>query len=118
MLGMTLRQVAELIGVAHQHVHKYEKGSTRLTAGRLLVMAEALDARIDYFFDGLGDATSPEPISNDLALGELTKLFHKLPSRKHQAVICQLARALAKLGAYAEPDTDSDHEPSMLQRQG
>jgi DNA-binding XRE family transcriptional regulator len=42
MLGLTQQQMAELIGVAYQDAHKYEKGINRVAAGRLYSIARAL----------------------------------------------------------------------------
>ena len=54
MLGMTLQQLAELIGVTYQQAQKYETGLNRLAAGLLWRMAQALGVEVDYFFAGLG----------------------------------------------------------------
>jgi transcriptional regulator with XRE-family HTH domain len=40
---MTQQQVARLIGVALQQVHKYENGLSRISADRLYQVAAALD---------------------------------------------------------------------------
>ena len=44
MLGLTQEQLAELIGVTYQQMHKYERGITRVPAGRLFKIAHALTA--------------------------------------------------------------------------
>jgi len=49
-VGMTQQQLAELIGVAFQQAHKYERGISRVTAGRLYYIAGALQAKVSYFF--------------------------------------------------------------------
>ncbi len=49
-VGMTQQQLAELIGVAFQQAHKYERGISRVTAGRLYYIAAALQAPVSYFF--------------------------------------------------------------------
>jgi transcriptional regulator with XRE-family HTH domain len=62
-VGMTQQQLAELIGVAFQQAHKYERGISRVTAGRLYYIAAALQTPVSYFFateedtpTALGDA--------------------------------------------------------------
>src|SRR4051794_32727379 len=42
MLGLTQQQVAELVGITYQQVHKYEAGGNRVSAGRLYRIAQAL----------------------------------------------------------------------------
>ena len=49
-VGMTQQQLAELIGVAFQQAHKYERGISRVTAGRLYYIAAALQTPVSYFF--------------------------------------------------------------------
>src|SRR5713101_5371756 len=48
--GMTLQTLAQGIGVAFQQAHKYERGQSRISAGRLFHVAKALGAPISYFF--------------------------------------------------------------------
>lgn len=59
-LGMTQQQLAEMIGVAFQQAHKYERGLSRVSAGRLFHIATALEAPIAYFF-ATGDEADMEP---------------------------------------------------------
>lgn len=49
--GLTQQVLAERVGVASQQIHKYESGISRITAGRLLQVAEALDLSVHSFFD-------------------------------------------------------------------
>jgi transcriptional regulator with XRE-family HTH domain len=49
-VGMTQQQLAERIGVAFQQAHKYERGISRVTAGRLYYIAAALQTPVGYFF--------------------------------------------------------------------
>jgi transcriptional regulator with XRE-family HTH domain len=57
-----------LIGVAFQQAHKYERGISRISAGRLYRIATALEAPIAYFFEGdehdgsARDSSEPEGI--------------------------------------------------------
>jgi transcriptional regulator with XRE-family HTH domain len=50
MLGLTQQQMAELIGVDYRQAHKYETGVTRITAGRLYRIAQALGVDVGYFY--------------------------------------------------------------------
>ena len=49
--GLTQQVLAQRVGVASQQIHKYESGISRITAGRLLQIAEALDFSVVDFFD-------------------------------------------------------------------
>jgi transcriptional regulator with XRE-family HTH domain len=97
MRGMTQQDLANLLGITYQQAHKYEKGSNRVAAGRLYVIAQALDVEPSYFFEGLNPATSSPsaPTDRQRAMLELARNFVHMPNRRHQTAICELARALA-----------------------
>jgi transcriptional regulator with XRE-family HTH domain len=95
MLGLTQQQMAELIGVTYQQAHKYEKGTNRISAGRLFRIAQALDVEVGFFFDGMGTERVAEPNDRQRAMLDLARSFAHLPTRRHQQAICDLARALA-----------------------
>jgi len=102
-LGMTLQQLAELIGVTHQQAHKYETGLNRLTVGLLWRMAQALGVEVDYFFAGLGGKPGAfKPAGRQRLLPKLTRSFLAIPDPRRQAVLCDVARALAKLERTGE----------------
>jgi transcriptional regulator with XRE-family HTH domain len=50
-LGLSQTQLGDLIGVTFQQVQKYEKGTNRIGASRLGRAADALQVKINYFFD-------------------------------------------------------------------
>lgn len=49
-VGMTQHELARIIGVAFQQTHKYERGISRVSAGRLFHIATALETPIEFFF--------------------------------------------------------------------
>jgi transcriptional regulator with XRE-family HTH domain len=63
-MGITLQSLAGQIGVAFQQAHKYERGLSRISAGRLYHVARALKVPVGFFFAGdegagaLGSAAS------------------------------------------------------------
>lgn len=54
---MNQSALAQKIGVSFQQVQKYEKGTNRVSAGLLPVIAEILGVSIGYFY-GLADAAA------------------------------------------------------------
>ena len=97
-LGLTQQQVAERIGGAAQQVHKYETGVSRLSAGRLYQLAELLEVRVGYFYEGLEpgpDAVrAPAPPERQRVLLGLARDFARLPDRGQREALCVLAGAL------------------------
>src|SRR6478609_5167889 len=51
-LGLTVQELAAVLGVPYQQLHKYETGANRLSAGRLFLLAEALGVEVAHFFGG------------------------------------------------------------------
>ncbi len=95
MLGMTLQQLAEAIGVTYQQANKYERGTNRVAAGRLAAIAAALGAPVASFFDDLERTPHSPPSGEQRMLLELARNFLALPSRRQQEGVCALVRALA-----------------------
>lgn len=56
-LGMSQETLGEAIGVTFQQVQKYEKGTNRVSAGRLIEIAEALEVNPEFFIKSIGDGT-------------------------------------------------------------
>jgi transcriptional regulator with XRE-family HTH domain len=96
-VGLTQAQLAALIGVAYQMVHKYEQRISRLTAGQLHAKAIALHTEVTFFFE---DA-EPEPIKttqqeSPRQLVELMDDVLRIANPEYRHVICALAKAMAK----------------------
>ncbi|MEX0759253.1 MAG: helix-turn-helix transcriptional regulator [Tistlia sp.] len=54
-VGMTQEGLARVIGITFQQVQKYERGTNRIVASRLLDLARSLGVTVDYFFEDLPD---------------------------------------------------------------
>jgi transcriptional regulator with XRE-family HTH domain len=53
--GLSQSDLGALISVTFQQVQKYEKGTNRISAGRLQRIAEVLSVPVSFFFDGPDD---------------------------------------------------------------
>lgn len=53
LLGMSQEKLADSVGVTFQQIQKYEHGTNRVSAGRLLKFSEILQVPIDYFYEDL-----------------------------------------------------------------
>lgn len=53
LVGASQEQLGEHLGLSFQQIQKYEKGINRISAGRLLQIADFLGVRVESFFDGL-----------------------------------------------------------------
>jgi transcriptional regulator with XRE-family HTH domain len=95
MLGLTQQQLADLIGVTYQQAHKYERGISRVSAGRLFEIARVLSVPVSYFFDGLDTQTGRPIGQRERMCLELARNFAQISNERHQEALSQLARALA-----------------------
>jgi len=53
VMGMSQTELGEQIGVTFQQIQKYERGTNRISASRLFMIANILNAPIEFFFAGL-----------------------------------------------------------------
>lgn len=103
LLGLTMQQLAESIGIKFQQIQKYECGGNRVTASRLYELAVALNVPTDYFFQGLsrpqtpGGAESPLPsdVLSDPETLKLVRAYYKIPDRARKRLL-DLANALSE----------------------
>jgi transcriptional regulator with XRE-family HTH domain len=95
MLGLTLQQLAGMIGVTYQQAHKYERGINRVSAGRLFEIAHVLSAPITYFYEGIGEEGPRQIKLHQRMQLEIARNFAEIRNEKHQEAVSQLARALA-----------------------
>jgi len=57
--SMTQSDLGVALGCSSQQIHKYERGSNRVSAGTLFLIAQALGQRVDWFFLDADRAISP-----------------------------------------------------------
>ena len=95
MLGVTQQQLAEMIGVSYQQAHKYERGTNRVSAGRLFEIARALSAPISYFYEGVGEQGPQQVTLHQRMQLEIARNFSEIRNEKHQEAVSQVTRALA-----------------------
>lgn len=98
--GLSRQQLAEVIGVTHQQLQKYEKGTNRISVGRLVLIAKALGKTVNYFYEDL-DVTGSEPIvtQHQRMCIEVARNFMKIRNADHQNAVNSLVRSLVKESA-------------------
>jgi transcriptional regulator with XRE-family HTH domain len=88
MLDMSQSTLGNELGLTFQQVQKYERGTNRIGAGRLLHIANILQVPVEFFFEGApglfggfhrdGNAATPDYVSEFLATSDglsLTRAF-------------------------------------------
>ena len=54
LLGLSQEKLAESLDITFQQVQKYERGTNRISAGRLFDLSKILDVPVSYFFEQFG----------------------------------------------------------------
>ena len=109
MSGMSQEKLGDSVGISFQQIQKYEKGTNRIGASRLLQIATVLSTPISLFFEGAPGASSdPQSgfagsastnyvvdfLSSSEGL-QLNRAFVKIPDQKVRRKLIELARVLA-----------------------
>ena len=109
-LALTQTDLGTAIGVTFQQVQKYEKGTNRVSASRLVKIADHLDCSIESLFPS-ADGRDPdeEEALNELGSTQsgrqMARLFASL-SPNHRRALIIVAQALASQ-ACADPAADN-----------
>jgi transcriptional regulator with XRE-family HTH domain len=110
--GLSQTKLADALGITFQQVQKYERGSNRISAGRLFDAAEFLGVEIAWFFGGATGEKAGEGVGESIDLSFLGRseleALQNLPLIKDPAVkrsVILVIRALvAGERAEGEPD--------------
>ncbi len=51
LMGLSQEKLAESVGITFQQIQKYERGTNRVSAGRLFELSKILDVPVNFFFD-------------------------------------------------------------------
>ena len=87
--GLSLRELAEAVGVSHTAIANYEAGRDNPSSGTLLKLATALNVQLEYFF---------RPARVDL--GQVVPVYRKRSSLTETGERQTLARVLGWLEQY------------------
>lgn len=102
--GLSQDALARQIGISFQQLQKYEKGTNRISVGRLQEIARVLDVPVGQFFKGadeqaaLGDR-NPYPDSAEFIATveglELVRAFRRIKSAEARKQVLALVKTLA-----------------------
>ena len=58
MLGLSLSDLAQKLGISYQQLQHYECGNNRVTASRLWDLSQVLKISVNFFFDEMDEETA------------------------------------------------------------
>jgi transcriptional regulator with XRE-family HTH domain len=94
--GMTLKELGEAVGVSHVQFQRYETGVSRVAAGRLFAISEALGVRVDRLIvDAMPTRVAPVPRARRAESTELLRVFNTISDPRHRMAIIAFARTIA-----------------------
>lgn len=107
LIGMSQERLGDLLGLTFQQVQKYEKGVNRIGAGRLFEVARILNVPVDFFYEGVNDASGANganeadgaPVMDFVSSGEglqLSLAFMKIKDAKVRKRVLDLVKSLAE----------------------
>jgi transcriptional regulator with XRE-family HTH domain len=110
-VGMSQILLGQALGVTFQQVQKYEKGTNRVSAGRLLKISEVLECDVMDFFEGIrGDRPSyAAEFSSFLSTKDGVAIVAAMLKIKTQDLRRTVIDIAEKLG-QSEPETMADRE--------
>lgn len=106
-VGITQEELARTLQMSFQQIQKYEKGTNRISASKLFVIAKALQVPYNVFFSGwpneqskalLREDQSPygdQPIQDD-EKKEILDFFSEIPSQRARRSMLQGLRELSR----------------------
>ena len=93
--GLTQTDLAKATGVTFQQIQKYERGTNRVSASRLMLISHALGQPVSTFFDSeepSGDGLDLFSVSGSKALLEA---YGRIETPDQRRIVVALARSLA-----------------------
>jgi transcriptional regulator with XRE-family HTH domain len=100
-LGMPQTALAKKLGLTFQQLQKYEKGTNRVSASRLLQIAEALEVDPHAFLPRNGDTNSDDTeaasLMKNISAARLVRAFNEIKDTKMRQSIVALTETLRRL---------------------
>ena len=100
MVGMTLQQLGDRVGIKRQQIQKYETGTCPISASRMWDIAAAMTVPVSFFFEGLdGRAGNTGEAHGDIRRACGSRSFGAEVSRAAPKYACGHARECSALHA-------------------
>lgn len=112
-LGMSQSALAAALGLTFQQIQKYEKGSNRISAGRLQRVAEILEVPVTFFFNDFraADGTQITTLLDSAYSLRMLKAMARIKDQSIKRRAVELVEALAK-AADGQPSGDNRTMPN------
>jgi len=82
MRGFSQSHVARKLGLSFQQIQKYEIGTNRISASRLYEIADLLNVKPSYFFEGLSGQDQGNELPMDHETAKIASLIARISDDK------------------------------------
>ena len=97
---MNQTDLGEAVGVTFQQIQKYENGKNRVGAGRLHLIAKALNVPITELFDGASEtgraSTTTKSLAFDAQALRVAEAFVKIADKELRSALVDLMEGMAR----------------------
>jgi transcriptional regulator with XRE-family HTH domain len=98
--GLSQQWLAEKLGITFQQIQKYEKGTNRIAASRLVSIAQALEQPVGYFLDDAKEtATARSRATDSPEQAALARFFSAIHNAKVRRRVTDLLHAIIEADA-------------------
>ncbi len=115
---MSQAALGEAVDLTFQQIQKYERGSNRISAGRLFQFADVLDVPVSFFFDSMPEEAADRPPSvrdPQVAGGEedrmarretleLVRAYYRISDPRNRSRAREFVKLISDLAAGAEAE--------------
>lgn len=109
LMGLTQEKLADAIGLTFQQVQKYERGTNRISAGRLYQFSKILDVPVTYFYEQYADDSpsygfsdneqapfgDEDPLQKKETM-ELVRVYYSIEDPQKRKSILNFIKSMAK----------------------
>jgi transcriptional regulator with XRE-family HTH domain len=97
--GMKMGELACILGISQQQLHKYEKGINRISIGRLIHIAKALEVEVAWLYGGnrkFVQGVNADDLKFNPSAFRVAQNFLKIRNKDYQKAVTALVKVLAK----------------------
>jgi transcriptional regulator with XRE-family HTH domain len=119
LLGLSQEKLGEAIGLTFQQIQKYEKGTNRISAGRLFQFSKILEVPISFFYENVGvdveklmkshgfSDNQQEEFANENLMQsretlELLRIYYSIPDPAMRKDIVRFMKSMAERAGASE----------------
>jgi transcriptional regulator with XRE-family HTH domain len=99
--GLSQQALAERIGLSFQQVQKYEKGTNRMGASRLIQIASVLNVPVEALFEGLetsnaASGADSQGVMLDRDAARVARDWVQIPDESTRDIVRDMIRTLSR----------------------